>query len=88
MPKPKTDPVEPSNVWTCSCAPEQAMSASEFRQHLWEVHGIPPADHRGTRQMRMHMDMADSYTSVYDWTIGGVHATQCTTMPRRGGWHL
>ena len=43
-------------------------------KHLREFHKITESS--GTQKMISHMDFADSYSSVYEWEVGGVKFVQ------------
>jgi hypothetical protein len=82
MSRTKTQPVEPSVAWVCSCQPEVSLTTGAFRQHLVDVHGI--TDHRGSSTLLAHLNARDYYTSVREFTIGEVKATQTVIEPRGG----
>jgi secreted trypsin-like serine protease len=83
MSRAKSQPVEPSVTWACSCQPEVSLNTGEFRQHLVDKHGI--TDHRGSAMLLFHLDARDYYTDVREFTIGEVKATQTVMEPRWGG---
>lgn len=81
----KKNKVEREENWhceTCGCSKEgKPMQRSEVISHLENTHGIKPP-FQGRREMMMHMDAADSYSSVYNWIIAGVKLTQALIEPR------
>lgn len=81
-PKP---PVEPSEEWWCaSCAEQEPRAVASLLEHLSGAHGIAPPI-KGNKQLMLHLDEADRYTSSYEWTIGDVKVQQTIVGPRHGG---
>lgn len=79
--KRKPQPVKPSNLWTCqSCPLTKALEHQEMMDHMKQVHNI--TDPKGKRMMTLHLDGTDSYTSQYQWTIGGLEFCQTVTTQR------
>lgn len=79
----------PVNVFRCGhkdCDKLQAMVFEEFKHHLFTVHNLKADQLKGRKQMTMHMDGEQWYSSVYDWTLEvGLKFTQSITMARDKG---
>jgi hypothetical protein len=67
--------------WCVTCRDGQERERGDLMAHLALDHKLT-APYRGARTMTMHLDMADTYVSTYDWTIKGVKLAQTITGPR------
>ena len=65
-----------SNTYQCrTCADNPVFTDhKEMLKHLREFHKITEAT--GTKKMISHMDFADSFSSVYEWEVGGIKFVQ------------
>ena len=71
-----------SQSWYClSCDEKDERTREQITAHLSGPHGLT-RPFRGRQVLTLHLDMEDSYTSTYEWTIGGVKVGQTV---RRGG---
>lgn len=60
----------PINVFRCDvCKELPDMKFEYFKEHLSSVHKLNPDQLKGTKQMTMHIDFANSYSSTYEWTL-------------------
>lgn len=81
--KQRKQAVETIHTWTCvSCQDKPTMPHAEMIQHLLEKHGLQKPL-QGTKQMLMHLDGTDWYSSTYSWKIGEVELQEFWQCPRR-----
>ncbi len=62
----------PINIFQCGhadCRKLDAMVFEEFKHHAFAVHGLKSDQFKGKKQMMMHMDGAQWYSSTYEWTL-------------------
>lgn len=64
--------VEEFNLWRCEACGLNDLSFEAVKDHLFGVHGIDVQKTPCDRQMIMHMDGRDFYSSTYKVTIAGV----------------
>lgn len=80
-----TPPVEYSESFECiTCNDRKILNKQEVREHLIQVHNVKRL--KGKKAMRLHLDCADSFTSTFEWDIGGVQLVQCVVCPRNKPW--
>jgi uncharacterized protein YlaI len=74
----------PINDFCCSvCKDAKPMVFEEFKHHLFDVHKIKADQLKGKKQMVMHMDGAQWFSSSYQWELEtGLKFTQFTKMAR------
>lgn len=77
--------VEREENWYCDTCGSghngKPLKRSEAMAHLENAHKVKPP-FKGKREMIMHIDSSDSYSSTYNWTIAGVKLTQALIEPR------
>jgi hypothetical protein len=80
---PKEEPKN-SETWVCC---KEGFERPEMMKHLQETHGIDPKNAKAKRQMTLHLDCADTFTSSYEWTVEDPPLTfqQTVTCVRRKG---
>lgn len=60
----------PIHLFSCNdCKDKGDMEFKEFKEHLLNTHSISDEGLQGTKQMMMHLDFADSFSSTYEWTL-------------------
>ena len=60
----------PINVFRCGvCKDAEDMPFKEFQKHLFEVHKLNKDHLSGKKQMMMHIDYAQSFSSTYECTL-------------------
>lgn len=80
----KNKQVVASNIWTCcNCEDNPEFEHKEMMAHMAACHGIDSKQTKGVKQMVLHIDSADHYSSTYEWTINGLKFIQQTTNPRK-----
>lgn len=69
--KKRNDRVLPIHLFSCdACKGIDAMQFDDFKKHLADEHNIiTEEDLTGTKKMAFHMDMTDSFSSTYNWTL-------------------
>ena len=71
--------------WTClNCAGHPEFEHAAMMKHVQEVHGINPKTMKGKRQMTIHMDGKDFYSSQFEWELNGLKFLQSTCEKRTG----
>lgn len=86
MPRPATatPPVVFAETFYCeSCGESEPRTRADMIAHLTGVHAVSVL--RGTRTLRVHLDLARAYQSTYGWTLGDVTVTQVIVGPRGRG---
>lgn len=63
-----------------SCGESEPRPRAAMIAHLTGVHGV--AVLKGTRTLRVHLDLARAYQSTYGWTLGDVTVVQVIVGPR------
>lgn len=67
----------PIHLFSCdACKDKDAMGFKEFKEHLLQVHAIDSERLQGKKQMVMHMDFDDSFSSTYNWTLDNAFTFQ------------
>jgi hypothetical protein len=64
----------PVNVFQCGhpdCQKLDSMNFAAFKNHCAEVHNLSADQLKGKKQMMMHMDGTQWYSSTYEWTLEG-----------------
>jgi hypothetical protein len=76
----------PVNVFQCGhpdCQKLDAMVLEEFKHHAFSVHGLKSDQFKGKKQMVMHLDGSQWFSSTYKWTLdSGLEFSQFTKMAR------
>lgn len=79
----------PVNVFRCGCKDCKQLDAmvfEEFKHHLFAVHNLKSDQLKGKKQMTLHMDGEQWFSSTYQWTLEtGLEFTQSITMARERG---
>lgn len=70
-----------TNLWACpNCPKSKPFEHKAIVAHIKQIHKI--TDLKGKKVMTLHLDSADTYTSQYEWTIGGLKFYQTVTNER------
>jgi hypothetical protein len=78
----RREPIATTSEWFCvTCEDREPRGHGDAIAHLRLDHGLT-GPIRGRRSMSLHLDMADRYSSSYDWTIGTIKLVQVVTGPR------
>lgn len=76
----------PIHVFTCGhsdCKKLDSMVFQEFKHHLFEVHNLKSDQLKGKKQMMMHMDGQQWFSSQYEWALEtGLKFYEFTKMAR------
>lgn len=73
------------SFWQCpNCEGNPEFEHAAMMKHIQKVHGIDPKHVTGKRNMLMHLDGADYYSSQYEWEINGLKFYQSTCNKRTG----
>lgn len=60
----------PIHLFRCGeCKEANEMEFKEFKEHLLSVHTLKADQLKGKKQMVLHMDGAQWYSSTYEWTL-------------------
>lgn len=71
------------SFWIClTCQPNPELEQKEMMEHMRTVHFIDTSNTRGHRQMMMHLDGSDFFSSQFEWEIGGLKFIQSTCNKR------
>jgi len=57
-----------SNVFICACNLDKEFKHTEIIKHLQTAHQLQNPIN-GNKQMVMHMDTSETYSSTYKWTF-------------------
>ncbi len=86
MPTKNIKPIRRSNLWWCETCHTKEMPFAALKKHLLNVHQIDTAKTKARRQLTLHLDCADHFTSQYAVTVKSgrktITLTQCVTCPR------
>lgn len=69
--------------WHClTCKDSPEMNFDQMKAHLVEVHKIDTSNTKAKKQLRMHLDGSDYFSSSYDVTINDVELVNNTCTKR------
>ena len=80
----KREPIEPVNIFKCSCGDEREFEFIDFKGHLLAAHNLKPEQLKGTKNMLMHLNGDGFHSYTYQWNLeSGLQFMQYITRPKK-----